>query len=99
DAHARVVAEDVHVAEDALSLVGRAREAFPIGDVELDGVHALAQAALVEALQGSLDVIGPEVRDNDLHLACAEPLALAEPDPARASGDERGLARNLLHTA
>ena len=26
DAHARVVAEDVHVAEDALCLVGRARE-------------------------------------------------------------------------
>ena len=39
DAHARVVAEDVHVAEDPLRLVGRASEALAIRHVELDRVH------------------------------------------------------------
>ncbi len=45
------------------------------------------------------DVIAPEVRDDDVHPRRDERLGHAEPDPARAAGDERGPARDLLHRA
>ncbi len=48
DAHAGVVAEHVHVAEDALGLVGRPRESFAVGDVQLDRVHGLARRSPLE---------------------------------------------------
>ena len=99
DAHAGVVAEDVDVAEDALRLVGRTREPVPVGDVELDRVHAVACAAVLEALQGSLDVVLAEVRDHDVHPCGYERRRHAEPDPARPTRDERGLALDLFHAS
>ncbi len=99
DAHAGVVAEHVHVAEDALRLVGRAREALAVGDIELDRVHVLPPPALGQALQSGLEVVGTEVGDHDVHPRCDERLAHTEPDPARTAGDERGLAGDLFHAA
>ena len=98
-AHAGVVAEHVDVAEDALCLVGRARQGFAVGDVELDRVDALLQSTFAEALQGGRDVVGPEVGDHDVHARVHERLGHAEADTARAPGDERGPSRDLLHAS
>ena len=87
------------VAENRLRLVGRSGERLAVGDVQFDRVHVLPRPAPVQALQGGLDVIGPEIGDHDIHPRRDERLRHAEPDPARAAGDERGLADDLFHAA
>ena len=57
DAHAGVVAQHMHVAEDALRLVRRTRERLAVRDVQLDRVDGL----LGELVERGRDV----VRDAD----------------------------------
>ena len=50
-----------------------------------------------ERLHGPVDVVAPEVGDDDVHAGADERLRHPEPDPARAAGDERRPALDLLH--
>ena len=68
DADTGIVADQVHLAEHAQRLVRRPLHRLAIGDIQLDGVHVAADAA--EFPQRTLQMIGTDVGDGDLHAGC-----------------------------
>ncbi len=73
---AGVVAEDVHVPEDALGLVGGTRERLAVGDVQLDRVHVAAELG-----RRRLEVVGADVGDRHRMPAARNALAMPSPTP------------------
>jgi hypothetical protein len=97
EADAGIVDDDVQVAEDALGLIRCRSHGGTVGHVQLDRMHALDVAVVLEAHRGGLDVIRPQIREHDVHARPDECFRDAEADAARATRDERGLACEVLH--
>ena len=80
---------------DALDLIGGAGIGGAVGDVELDGVDL--RAALFQLGDGLIERVLAHIGDDHLAARLGEDLGLAEPGAAAAAGDERHLAREILH--
>src|SRR5262245_56972948 len=82
----------MQLAEPRLGLVRRRAEGGAVGDVELEEVNSLGFGLRL------LDVVVADVRRDHVHAGAGEDPGHAEPDPARAAGDERGPALKIAHS-
>ena len=83
----------MHLPEDTLGLVGGRSHPRAVGDVDPDRVDLPAPQRRHRLVQ----VLLPDIREHDLHPGPGERPGHAEADPARAPGDERDLALDVLH--
>ena len=90
-----IVAQDRDGAELGLHLVCRRLEAIAAGDIELDA-HNLA---VVEALEGLIDRILPDIGDGDLAALVQKLADQTDADAIGAAGDEGGASCEVLHAA
>ena len=81
EAEARVVDEDVDAAEVGHGPLDEALGALAVGDVEVEGVEAVAVRELFDAARPDGDP-GPGVRER---------MGRGRPDPARGAGDDSRL--------
>src|SRR5262245_33793544 len=94
---AGVVADDVNFAEYPLHLVRRLTERLAIGHIQPDRVRATAR--LFEISRRAVEMILPDVGDDDLHTRVVKHLCDAETDAAPAAGNEGYFSIYIFHMA
>ena len=95
DRNARIVAEQMDLAEARFRRIRGAREFGPVGHVQLERKDTSGRA---ELRRGSLQMVVADVSDDDIHASAQQRFGDAEADATRAAGHERGLAGQILHT-
>jgi hypothetical protein len=89
-----MVAEDVHVPEDPLCLLGSRLQRGPIGNIHSEGVESGASA---KDAYGIHQVIFAHIRHHHPHSGFQERLRHAEADAARTPRDERYFILDVSH--
>jgi hypothetical protein len=92
--HARVVDEDVEVAEAFLGRLQRGAPVPGVGDVERQEVGVVARGSQVARVP--LAEVVEDVREQDGGALLGEPAAVRGALSAGAAGDEGGLAREPM---
>ncbi|KWV48482.1 hypothetical protein AS156_18590 [Bradyrhizobium macuxiense] len=87
--HPGVVAEHVDIAEDALSLIGRALDCIPVCDIQSNQMEIFVRA--IESSRRSVEMLLANVRDDDLHAMSEEGACHPKSDATCSSGDESNL--------
>jgi hypothetical protein len=93
--HTTGVEEELHRSEDSLGLVRCGLVGFPVGDVEPDRVHR--GVAIAKPGHGFVEMVLPDVGDDDPAARLGEHLGLAKTDAGSAARDERHLACEIFH--
>ena len=94
---ARVVAEDVDLAELGFSIVRCRLEGVAVGDVEAGSPHPCALQR--DLGSGRFKSLGFRPGDGDRDTVLRQRLGDAQPDATGATRDERGAANKCLHVS